>query len=159
MGFREVIQGNRGALLLVVVLLALSVVIFSRSRPSKGGGDQRWFYDLQAGKLFAHSVRNLPPVTAPSGGEGVLAHVYACGECTEAQRTVVYLEKYTDAGKAWAIDTPTDQEGAINTGHLIGLLSDTGEVTWVVAESRDGNAITERIGRLCPDQRPTPCRP
>jgi hypothetical protein len=98
MGIRESLAGKPiVSVVVVVVLIALSVWITSRQGRVVGPT----YYDVQTGELFPYRGEELPPITAPSGGEGVIAHVFACGSCDdEDARFIGYLEKYTDEGKA-----------------------------------------------------------
>jgi hypothetical protein len=98
MSIRNLFQGKPVAgVVVVVVLVAASVWIASRQKRVIGPT----YYDLQTGELFEYTGEELPPVVAPSGGEGVVAHVFACGSCDDEQaRFIGYLEKYTDEGKA-----------------------------------------------------------
>lgn len=69
---------------------------------------QLWFYDLNTGKLFPAPLDSTPPISAPSGPQpdgaaaGVLAHVYGCLSCAEADRRVAYLKTRTPAAREWA---------------------------------------------------------
>lgn len=78
------------------ILVAVAGVIAYRQfagGPVTDYTDQaRWFYDLETGKLFPTEKLEIPPITAPSGGEGVEAVVLSCGQCGDpAQRQIVYL--------------------------------------------------------------------
>ncbi len=99
MSIRNLLQGKPVVgIVVVIVLVAVSVWITSRQQRVVGPT----YYDLQSGELFAYNGDDMPPVTAPSGGEGV-AHVFACGSCDDQDaRFIGYLEKYTDEGKAQA---------------------------------------------------------
>ncbi len=60
-----------------------------------------YFYDLGTDQLFAAPATELPPIDAPSGaGNGVRVYVYGCGDCSDANRFIAYLEKYTPHAKA-----------------------------------------------------------
>lgn len=103
MGLRETLEENQKAVVIAAaVLLVLGVVLLARRGGDTGGvrgAKQVWFYDLGNGELYARPPFTLPPETAPSGGQGVKAHVYTCGTCSPADRFVVYLETYSDADR------------------------------------------------------------
>jgi len=86
-----------------LVLVASLVAVFWQLRgPSTSRfSTTEWYYDLNTGQLFAAPLGEIPPIAAPSGPlpdgspAGVRAHVYGCGDCSEANRTIAYLETYT----------------------------------------------------------------
>lgn len=161
MSLRDTIESNRVAAAVVAALvLAAAVMLMSRGK-TPTGPTHRWFYDLQANRLFPEKSA-LPPITAPSGGQGVLAHVFACGECTENNRQVAYLETYTENG---LIHRNEDATGAINPGHLVALPPSNGtQPRWVPSESSAGITITMNqsasLRQQCPDPKGfQPCLP
>lgn len=102
------------ATIVAVVIIAISWIFIYRysSPPSYGPIPDAYFYDMNTGELFtAPSDRN-PPIETDSGpytGEfcppklresgglpaGVIAHVFACGDCSEENRKIAYVEMYT----------------------------------------------------------------
>lgn len=83
------------------VILACAVFIVLTLRGERHPTPDIWYYDVETGKLFAASARGVPPIAAPSGGEGVRARVYTCGSCLEeSQLQVAHIEKYSPEAKA-----------------------------------------------------------
>jgi hypothetical protein len=88
--------------LLLVLLLASVVSRLVRRPPGRQHRESKhaWFYDLNTGKLFVGSSKDVGPVAAPSGplpnGEpaGCRAHVYSfLRDPNESERFVAFLEK------------------------------------------------------------------
>jgi len=102
---------ERGKLTFAVVLLLIAAVGWWATH--RGGHEPVfvWMYDLGDGKLIAHPIDQLPPITAPSGKQGVRAIVTTCGACSEKELTVHYLLKYTDAARE-ALNNPAPRESA-----------------------------------------------
>ena len=88
---------------IAAIVLIVAVIFIFKGLGVGGGGlgsskDAYW-YDMDTGKLFGHEAVT-PPIEAPSGGEGVRAHVFACNNCDdESDRFIGFLERYTDEGK------------------------------------------------------------
>ena len=89
------------AVIAAIVLIVALIFIFKQMGGGGGVGSPQdaYWYDLDTGELFGH--KNVtPPVPAPSGGEGVRAHVYACNDCNDkTDRFISFLERYTEEGK------------------------------------------------------------
>ena len=98
------------AVIAVVVLLA-AVWFIARQMGLGGSGGKApvaFWYDLKTGKLFG-GPNTTDPVQAPSGGEAVRAHVFACNDCADANdRFIGYLEKFTDEARQVLVE----QKGA-----------------------------------------------
>lgn len=78
----------------IVACLGIAAWLFSRARGDAFG---TYFYDVQAGSLYAVPGGTLAPTKAASGGEGVLAVVYACADCDDtSDRQIAYLQTNTD---------------------------------------------------------------
>lgn len=143
----------------VAVVLAVVVVGFAVYRVAGGkrggSGNLRWFYDVQTGQLFSHDGNALPPIAAPSGGEGVRAHVFTCGNCSNAaDRQIAYLEKNvrpeTPTGDATTPTNPNPgQMMMLKEGRQLVAQPDT-ELKWIALESPAGMRLT-RMADRCPD--------
>lgn len=151
----------------VFVGAAVLVLAVSLWRMLGGGGgakpDGRWYLDLNTGELFAYRGYELPPIPAPSGGEGVLAHVYACGDCGDpAQRVIVALEKYSPEGKAaltGPVQPPPRTEEMVGRSaplpsHML-RAGDNPDAPWVSFDSAQGRSLLNRAQQMCPGQRQT----
>ncbi len=156
-----------------LIVLCAAILILATMRVTRFlGGTQasanatHYFYDMDNGDLFVMNAANAtPPVVAPSGGEGVLAHVFSCGSCDAAdERNIEYLRKCTPEAKALLDDRPRGQEimpqmmQAIQTGWLVS--ADLGK-TWIAQNSPAGDRIMHgSTTATCPNgTAPQPCRP
>ena len=100
---------NRHAAIIGIVAAVLLIVsVLSMWRPGGGNTTPEWtreyYYDLNTGRLFEADMKNAPPIEAPSGSHegrpaGMLAYVFTCGKCTEAEWQVGFLENHTDDAK------------------------------------------------------------
>ena len=149
------------ALILAVVSLA-NYFIRGNQRPK---GDL-WFYDIKARRLFPASDLGVPPIDSPSGpGTGVRAQVFSCGECTEKERFIAYLETLTPQGKE-LVEAQVKANGnrtgigfALEKQPYAVLVRLVDDETWYPQASAEGQALMQ-AGRLrggC--QHPRPCVP
>jgi|GEM_PF-6490838 len=92
MSVRQWISSNPAVVAVIAIAITASAIVFVFVRDGRANVRQTWFYDVGSSSLFAYTGAAIPPVTAPSGQAGVRAHVYACGECSESTRRILYLE-------------------------------------------------------------------
>ena len=104
---RELLNNNSMVMVGATVLLLCVAgwLLYKQIRGSGGGtvgATDVYYYDLDTGSLFTNKNDLYPPIDNPAGakGKGVLAIVYGCGNCEEANRYIGYLQKYTDKAKA-----------------------------------------------------------
>ena len=96
---KRVLIGVIAGVVLVVSVMAIFRQARGPSLPSLPTSE--WYWDLNTRQLFSAPLGQIPPITAPSGASkdgslaGVRAHVFGCGDCSEAKRFVAYLETYT----------------------------------------------------------------
>lgn len=148
----------------VGISVAVAALVVAGIVVAIGGGDGRkstslsareklWFYDLGSKELFAGPAKERPPVKATSGEDGVRAYVFSCGQCSESEQFIGYLENFEDV-------TPKPGENAMiasNRGHLIRAVDGT---EWFPAISEDANKITGSAKSRCSgDQKLTECFP
>lgn len=143
----------------------------SRMGGGAGGGGRSdvavWFYDLQAKQLFQADPDDVPPIEAPSGGEGVRAYVYSCGACTQDARRIARLERYTPESKqAFERYLELRDDGRGGTAEAVAALGDADRgrrvsrldpLDWQPAYSEKGLAITRSPGLDC--AKPKRCKP
>lgn len=96
-GVRDTLAKHQ-RLVIVLALVLLGVtwwrILSGDAMPENGG--RAYFYDMDTGKLYVDSAMKNPPTKAPSGGEGVIAHVFTCADpADESKRFIGFLEKYT----------------------------------------------------------------
>lgn len=148
---------NRTTAIGIIAALILGTTWFWMLKP---GGDVRgvWFYDLESATLYPASEDVRPPAVAPSGGEGVRAQVYTCTTCSESERFIGYLEKYSEQAKtAMQNDnTPIDPQVLLE-GHLVRTADGD---AWTPLKSAQGDMIVQQAKSRCPaDQTIQSCFP
>lgn len=162
---------SRNRLMVIVAIITLgiaTVMIVRQTRPprlTKSG--QAYFYDLDSRELFTAPGNQLPPITAPSGGRGVLAHIFACDDCGDrSKHVVVYLEMLTEEVQARLLsDTGGDHSSRehaalLDTGLRVAAKPSPGEEPqWVAASSAQGLAIQDQARKLCDGNPARPCKP
>lgn len=172
---QEFLQNNRTAVI-VVCLLAAALGMWLAVRPTDNRRGKMpkgvYFYDLGSGDLFTQPLNTMPPVDAPSGpGQGVLAYVFTCGSCSQAERQVLYLETLTDQAKqamqarAAALSedaaemAPVDST-ILNQGTRLAPSPARGEEPhWIAAGSAEGRALRESWRTYCDGSPAKVCSP
>jgi hypothetical protein len=162
MSLRESINANPALTSVLAVTLLLAAVAIALYASGVFGGsrlsvtDKSYFYDMQTRQLFAAKATFVPPIEAPSGGEGVLAQVYGCGDCT-GERVIGLLRKYTPSAKL-AIESgrPPDPDGQlVRLPHA--------DSAWVSANSPQGQKMrltaAADVYARCQGKEPRPCFP
>jgi hypothetical protein len=146
----------------VIVIVVAAVVYINMDR---GGGPTtgRWFYDMTTGDLVQVATSDPPPITLDNGHEAVWAHVFACGNCGNAdQRFIGYLEKFNasvggDISASANPDSPltpaTDEPGARSR-----IASPDKPDEWFAGNSPQAMAVRNGLIQRCPGGRPKPCR-
>jgi hypothetical protein len=154
-----------GGLAAVCFLAAVGITVMN-----SGGGRgtvvvAAWFYDLNTKTLFEGPREGIMPIDAPSGAlkdgpadlggkAGVKAWVYSCGECTEKDQFIGYLQYH-----------PQEMWGLVNTASREDMkkLSETKKVRtvdgpWMPVTSPEGKKlIAEAAISKCPN--PKLCLP
>lgn len=135
-------------------LLALALgVLLAGAWPTRAGGPAEvYFWDLETNEPFAGQGDAFPPLTAPSGGVGVRAHLFTCGEC-EPDEWFGYLETYTD--EAWAYFEEEGEFPGLETDTLVRALDGD---RWIPAASAAAERLYDAIDAVCPTP-PRLCRP
>jgi hypothetical protein len=175
-------------LALVVLVGALGAIIWN----SGGGGGQefmqRYYYDLNTGKLFVDSKSKIAPIDAPSGpynGKqgGVSAVVFGCGECQssydgmtqeeveEAGAIIGWLEMLTAEAKKEMEQTKSGQRAPGGPGgqsvrdlrpmtFMEGrLVKYPSEEDWYDAGSQDAMTLRSEAQTRCASGRLKVCSP
>lgn len=155
-------------LLLAVVLLGLQS---GEPPPLRQGTPTRYhfYFDLRAGALFVAPSESLPPIEALAGGPGVRAYVYTCGQCTEDQRRVGYLEALTPEAAEAArqlrqpgIDEATrlTLQQTVQRGTLVARPPETEQTPrWVSRADPRGAQITQAFRTMCDGEPARICTP
>lgn len=143
----------------IVLAIALGLVL------ARGGGarthgprDAVYYVDLQTRQLFT-AREQLPPIAAPSGGQGVRAYVFGCGGCDEAQRFTAYLENYTEEARAALEESRSVRDPAardaldrqIERGHTVALFDPQQELRWVPESGSAGQQVIRSFTQRCSD--------
>lgn len=134
---------------IIAALVIISAVVNLRSKPKV---PRQWYFDLGSQQLFAYDGKELPPITAPSGRVGVKAAVYSCGDCGESDRTIVYLQKFSDEDKH-LLEKPTETLAPGVTNDPVPLIASvpadaSTEPVWVTVQSSHGEAILGRLSAM-----------
>jgi hypothetical protein len=148
---------SRNHVLIAVAIVAAGVAMVMTMRQMKPQplpvGGQVYFYDLDAGQLFAAAESELPPITSPAAGRSVRAHVYTCGECGDVSAgDVVYLETLTDDARAQLSGELSSRETAavLDAGLHVAAMPPAGEQPrWVPAATNQGMALQNQAAHLC----------
>ncbi len=137
----------------VVAIIVAWVWILKPGASSANGGV--YFLDLNTHELYPETKQALSPSPAPSGGQGVRAHVFACGQCTADDRFIAFVERYTDE----ALAAKKDGSAVMNPQLLIeGQQVSDGQATqWVPRMSPAGEQLMQSATSRC-DQ-PQVCLP
>jgi hypothetical protein len=145
-------QKQRMLLVAAVVLLIAATVIalWPQATPKPQGS---YYYDLGTGELYTSSASG----PAPSGGEGVLAIVFACGDCANKDdRFVAYLSKPNEQYlRVIASGEPPTPEQVQNSN----LVRHPTQDQWHASESPQGLAIVRQASSRCPETIAGPCTP
>jgi len=155
----------------LVVGVGLITWSLTRPNPLRQGRapKEHFFYDVNDGELFAASAGEIPPIEAPSGGEGVRAYVYACGRCTEARLQIGYLERFEpQAARAMELrDDPRLDEGEllrlqqmIRGGTRVASPPEPGSSPeWISFEDAKAQHLTQAYREMCDDGLARLCAP
>ncbi|UCD49742.1 MAG: hypothetical protein JSW27_19685 [Phycisphaerales bacterium] len=137
--------------LLVVVLLWTGVAHIVRKPPGRHRRESKkaWFYDLNTGRLFVGSGKEIGPVKAPSGplpnGEpaGYRAHVCSfLRDPNESERFVAFLEKPDPNSSPAAL---TWDPGNLEEWAKGRLIKRVGGDEWVSPTSPRGRQIIQEL--------------
>lgn len=143
--------------IIAIAAIAIAIVAWVVVLKPGGGVDGQYFYDLGTNSLYVESVKAVPPVTRPSGAEGVLAVVMACTSCDDqADRFIGYLEKNTDAYNQLITSGEAPTSDQLENKSLIRAVD--GE-TWLPSASAQAMAITTAATKTCGTTAPTFCTP
>lgn len=154
----------------VVAIVLLIVALGSLAWQFRGTGAREhgvWFWDVDAHRMFIGGGFQMSPITAPSGGEGVRAHLYSCEACTPDE-WFGFLQKYSDEylrvveagfgpdGLPRGVD-PADYAFIELRGDLIRPLEGG---RWIPRNGAEGEDFQAEIRQRCGEGIfPTPCLP
>lgn len=155
-----------GVIAIGAFILAIGFLITHYVHSNQRTKGDLWFYDVKAKRLFPASDLSVPPINSPSGpGTGVRAQVFSCGDCSEQNRFIAYLEMLTPDGKQ-AVEAQMKSSGsqtgigfALEKLPFAVLVRSPDDEAWYPQSSSEGQAIVD-AGRLkggCPH--PRPCVP
>ncbi len=156
MGLRQTITDKPivGVCIAIVAFIAVALLLRAQSSNPASAG-QRFYYDVTSGELVGFKAdQPLPPVTLPSGNQGVLAHVFACGDCSSEQ-FIGYLEQYTDAYKQAVTVDVTNMDGpalAPMSGHMVAADPNGGQPQWIESTSMQGSQVMRAASIRCDAQ-------
>ena len=159
MNVREWLNNNSNvatSAAIVLLVVALTVLYFQAGGRGDIGAREVYFMDMDTGEFFTGRLDAIPPIEAPSGGRGVRANLYTCGEC-EPGEWFGYLETYTSQAKR-----QYEEEGILSEADEDYLVRSLGGDRWEPYFSMAGEQLRDRVYDHCPgmpDRFPEPCRP
>jgi hypothetical protein len=153
----------------VVMLASLGMGVASvRGASPRHGADIAWYYDMGTERLFAAPYQPAP-IRAPSDGDkqtrsGVIARVFTCGQCSEDEWFVSYLEKYMDEALYAVVeleqgDDPENEamlERVATMGHVVRVPHHD---AWLMYDSAKGMQVRRRASQHCEGGAPKACFP
>ncbi len=156
---------NRGPTIGVAVGLLILAAVITVWNGGGGSSNQQYYYNLQTGELVGRHTLDVPPITLPSGAPGVLAHVYACGDCATNETFIGFLTTYSDEDKQVMSTEVTEQQ--VQQGPLSVPTPLTarppqepgGEIQWFPMQSPQGMAIADAANQRCGGSNTTKCMP
>lgn len=163
MAVSDILEHNKP----VTVGLAVAVIVVAVWLIASRGGagkpavaKERFYFDVGSGQLFTGPITAHIPIKAPSGpNNGVMAHVFACGECSSDNRQTVYIETLSEQAVV-SLASGNPDPTLMDTGRLVATPSAAGEEPkWVPAASGEGFKITGAVQTLCGGDSPTICVP
>jgi hypothetical protein len=149
---------------LAVGLLLLAGVITAWNG-SRGPSNQQYYYNVQTGELVGRQTTEVPPIKLTSGQLGVLAHVYACGDCASNETFIGFLTKYSDDDKRAMSTELTEQQvqqGPMTVPTPLAARAPEqvgGEIQWFPMQSPQGMAIADAANQRCGGTNTTKCVP
>lgn len=157
MALRDSLGGNP-ALAVVAVIVIIAAIALGFRGSGAGEFAEGFYYDVDANELFTADYAQQPPIPAPSGGQGVRAHVFSCSDCADpASYFIARLEKYSDEGKRLLaqIDTAdAEQRMQLNARiarEIFVALPPEGDadIAWHTMESPGGMAVMQHLTQQC----------
>ena len=136
---------------LAICLLAAAAVVLvgtmnAEDDATKDWVERIWYYDLNTNKLFAGEPGQIPPIDAPSGPHkqtqkpaGVKAHVLGCGDCSDKNIIISYLEAFPPKVR-------DEDTNSIIRSHVIRA---TDGEQWIDANSAEAKQIKKSVRQKC----------
>ena len=136
----------------LIVLCAAAGSIAMQLTPDRPRQVDAYYYDLNTQELFVAPMRSGSPIKAPSdtGGEesGVLAFVFACGDCTNpANRFIGMLQRVETGVLAEAPDIG------------VPMIRRPDDEQWFEESSNEAAELFNDITERCPNGDFTNCLP
>ena len=170
--------GAAALLLAALATFGVSLKVFNNDNKPDGF----WYLDTETGKLFLGDTKALPPIASPSGGRGMLAHVYGCdrgcGKLDLEGKTlkdlealnlfVSHLERVSEEGLALAKQAKNNATGKITPDaaayiatmeHHVIMILDGPNPKWVRPSIETTRIITQMLQTHCGDAQAQPCIP
>lgn len=145
MSLRDRINNNAtlaGVMAAVLFLAALALGLAGQWNPSDPPREV-YFWDVEAAEPFVGTEDQLSPTRAPSGGQGVRAHLFTCGECEPAE-WFGYLERYSDAALALY-----EEEGLFPGEANDVLIRELGGARWVPDGGEQAERMLDSLAARC----------
>lgn len=152
----------------VILLIALLVILNTNKNAARPTGSAQWYYDIESRKRFKDEGTKIAPFETASGGTGVSAMVYSCGDC-DSDWKIAFLRKYSDEAKKLKEEQRRALREAVESGvppapGQMGpleqemLISRVDPIEWFEFASPDAEAILAEYAAACGDKAATICR-
>ena len=162
-------------LVAVLILIIALFLVFKRIGGNRYSSQitQTYYFVLDSGELVAAPAQQISPIATEDGRTAVEAMVLTCGSCSESDRFVAYLAKYSDETKARLeqynaeleqLDPENEEHqemlSRMQRDYEEGLLVASAEqpTRWVKMNSPQGTEIINYRAD-CGDKRIKPCYP
>lgn len=167
------------------LMVALGISIWTTG--AKGGSRGflaagQWYFDTDTGRLFMADLDQTPPSIAPSGGQGVWAHVGTCKTCCSPGNlegmTPVEIEKFgfslgylkrigSEGHKQLALLDPTTKGTVTGTRVRDGIAKNRGQIRllntpdteWLDRSDELTGKVIGQLKARCKGQVPRQCHP
>lgn len=149
---------QRKTCIAVTALVVLGLLAWWTNRPVKVQPlPQVYFFDLGTNTLYIQPPGTQAPAKAPSGQMGVMAAVFSCGSCDDAQnRFVGYL----------VMNSPSYNQALEDGQEITAEISQAGTLyrelqgsTWFTRESPAGMQLIQNLQERCPQGMLSSCTP
>ena len=147
---------NRPAVFIIAVTLCIAAVLWIDSRildrpPPPPLSPDIFFYDMGSGKLFPAPHWTVAPINAPSGKDGVRAHVFKKpgGNCNNADdRFIAYLWRHPQPQALMQAVTLTEAVRESKRAEV----RRPDDADWVPIESEEGRQIIDEFAPIAWDE-------
>lgn len=164
MGLRDIIEANKLAIGIIVLVLLLVIGSQMIGSKSKAASAPRWYYDLDTNELVPHATFETAPITLPNGHSAVLAHVYGCGNC-DGDTFIAFIERFDPSApnrpnpNAKVESNPNAADSSQGRQIAADPKTTGGKPLWIAHDSPQAATIGGGASPCSQGQRSRQCRP